>query len=72
VIKIRDNGIGIAAEDRERIFNLLTRLHGRNVSGTGIGLAICRKIVEAAGDRIWVESQPGYGSVFCLTIPNCD
>jgi len=68
VIQIVDNGIGIAPEQQERIFGMFTRLHGRNIAGAGIGLAFCRKIVEAAGGRIWVESQPGAGSTFCFTV----
>jgi PAS domain S-box-containing protein len=68
IVRITDNGIGIASEHREQVFELFKRLHGPEIPGAGIGLAVCRKIVEAMGDAIWVESAPGRGSTFCFTI----
>jgi signal transduction histidine kinase len=71
VISISDNGIGIDEEYLEKIFLPLERLHSQTsrYSGSGIGLAICSRIVEAHGGRIWAESKPGEGSVFYFTIP---
>jgi PAS domain S-box-containing protein len=71
VVRIRDNGIGIAPEYRDRVFGLFKRLHSRDVPGSGIGLAICKKIVEEGGGKIWVESELGKGSTFCFTVPAC-
>ena len=68
VIRVSDNGVGIAREYHQDIFTLFNRLHGPETSGAGIGLAICRRLIELAGGTIWVESEPGAGSVFCFTM----
>ncbi|MDS0474443.1 PAS domain-containing protein [Natrinema sp. 1APR25-10V2] len=70
VISVEDDGIGIDPDDQERVFTVFDRLHSREeYDGTGIGLALCERIVERHGGEIWLESEPGEGATFSFTLP---
>ena len=73
VIGVRDQGIGISLSDQAKLFGPFQRLEDSGlegvVNGAGLGLLVCRRLVEAHGGRIWVESEPGRGSTFFFTLP---
>ncbi|WP_306054663.1 MEDS domain-containing protein [Natronococcus wangiae] len=70
IVSVRDEGIGIDPDDRDRVFTVFDRLHSREeYEGTGIGLALCQRIIDRHGGEIWVESEPGEGSTFSFTLP---
>ena len=69
VFSVQDNGIGFDQQHAQAIFGVFKRLEGRGYAGTGIGLAICQRIVERFGGKIWANSEPGVGSTFHFTVP---
>ena len=68
-ICMRDNGEGIPPGHTKRVFEMLQRLHGDDLPGSGVGLTVCQRLVERFGGKIWVESEVGRGSIFCFTVP---
>jgi signal transduction histidine kinase len=70
VIRVADDGVGIPAQHRQRVFGIFQRLQSRDVPGTGIGLAICRKVIESHGGDIWIEPGTDVGTVVAFRIPH--
>ncbi len=68
-VAVDDNGVGFEPGQAERIFRVFTRLHGSQMPGTGIGLALAKRIVDSHGGRIWAEGRPGQGATFRLSLP---
>lgn len=68
-IAVRDNGVGFPPGDVDRVFTIFKRSHGEEYPGTGVGLAVCKRIIEGFGGRIWAESEPGVGSLFKFSLP---
>jgi light-regulated signal transduction histidine kinase (bacteriophytochrome) len=69
VVRVRDNGMGIEPQYLKQVFVPFKRLHGRQIPGNGIGLAVCQRIIEAHGGRVWAESELNVGSEFCFALP---
>lgn len=69
ILSVQDNGVGVKPEYQDQIFGMFKRLHGRDVPGAGMGLAICRHVVEQYGGRIWVQSEPEHGATFMFSVP---
>ncbi|HEY1212719.1 MAG TPA: ATP-binding protein [Bryobacteraceae bacterium] len=69
LFSVQDNGQGFNQQYAEKLFGIFKRLHGTDVPGTGIGLAICRAIIERHSGKIWAVGKPGEGATFCFTLP---
>ncbi|HNT34789.1 MAG TPA: ATP-binding protein, partial [bacterium] len=69
VYRIQDNGVGIAPQDWDRIFDPLVRVEGRDADGEGLGLTVVKTVVERHGGKVWLESAPGKGSTFFISLP---